>query len=107
MYQLMVNLGIVLSIFEISMILMYGISRDKNIPDLMNDLDPRGAHPESDISLPQLPVNGGSGYYVFHIQSFYDSNVWDKQKQKYSGFNERRISAGIPPPPTSSTASEL
>ena len=66
-YHQLENLGIVLSIFEFSMILMYEISRDKNIPDLMNDLDPPGARPELDISSPKLPVNAGSGYDAFHI----------------------------------------
>ena len=79
------------------MILMYGTNRDKNITDLMNDLDPPGACPESDISSPKLPVNAGSAYHAFHIRDFHDSNVWDKQRQQYSGFNEGGISSRILP----------
>ena len=79
------------------MILMYGISRDKNIPDLMNDLDLPDARPESDISSPKSPVNAGSGYDAFHIRNFHDSNVWDKQRPQYSEFNERGMSTRILP----------
>ena len=76
---------------------MYGISRDKNIPNLGNDLDPQGARPESDISSSKLLVKSGSGYDTFHIRNFHDSNVWDKQRQQYSGFNERGMSTRILP----------
>lgn len=46
-----------------------------------------GATPELAISS-NVPADGESGYCTFHIRDFHDSNVWDKQGQKYSGFNE-------------------